>query len=258
MGRDDYTDMGSAGQAFLTTQWSLIDEVGSGEQEEDRLLIGFLADRYWKPVYCYLRGKGYDNEQAKDLTQGFFHEVVLERHLVENADAAKGRFRSFLLLALDRYVAKVREKQSAQKRCPRGKLVSLDFIGLSDLSCCADGADPEDAFNCAWMSVLLERVLDQVEAKCHEDGKTIHWSVFRERVLRPILEQTAPPSLEAICAQLGVGDCATASNMIVTVKRRFRAAFREHLRRSVIGDEHLAEEIEAVRKFIPELAQEAD
>ncbi len=257
MRRNDYTAMGSAEQAFLTTQWSLIDEVGSGAEEENRILIGLLADRYWKPVYCYLRGKGCNNEQAKDLTQGFFHEVVLERHLVENADAAKGRFRSFLLLALDRYVTKVRDKQTAQKRRPRGKLVPLDFVEPSELVHPGDGADPEQAFNQAWMSVLLERVLNHVEAKCHEDGKTVHWRVFSERVLQPILEETPPPSLETVCARHGVVGGSVASNMIVTVKRRFRTAFREHVRRSVAGDEHLAEEIEAVRKFLPEMAQEA-
>ncbi len=258
MGRDDYTAMGSAEQAFLTTQWSLIEGVGSGEEEENRILIGLLMDRYWKPVYCYLRGKGYANEPAKDLTQGFFHEVVLERHLVEKADAAKGRFRSFLLVALDRYVAKVREKKTAQKRTPRGKLVSLDIVEPSELPNYANGTDPENAFNCAWMSVLLERVLAHVEAKCYEDGKTVHWRVFRERMLEPILDRTVPPSMETICARHGIANIALASNMIVTVKRRFRVAFRRHLRQSVIADEHLAEEIEAIREFLPKMAQEID
>ena len=67
---------GGARQRFLTTQWSLIENIKSGE-DQDKLLIGFLLEEYWKPVYCYLRRTGHDNEQAKDLTQAFFHEVVL-------------------------------------------------------------------------------------------------------------------------------------------------------------------------------------
>jgi len=258
MGRDDYTAMGCSEQAFLTTHWSLIEGVNSGEEEESRILIGLLMDRYWKPVYCYLRGKGYDNEQAKDLTQGFFHEVVLERHLVEDADAAKGRFRSFLLMALDRYVAKVREKQTAQKRTPRGKLVPLDIVEPSDLPNYTSGSTPEDTFNYAWISALLEQVLAQVEAKCYEDGKALHWRVFRERVLEPIMNRTTPPPLGTICARLGIAASAMASNMIVTVKRRFRVAFQRQLRNSVIADEYLEEEIEAIRRFLPEMAQEKD
>ena len=87
------TDMGGAGQAFLTTHWSIIENVGSSDEDRNQALIGLLLSKYWKPVYCYLRRKGYDNEQAKDLTQGFFHEVVLGRNLIQKADQSRGRFR---------------------------------------------------------------------------------------------------------------------------------------------------------------------
>lgn len=70
-GYNDQTDMGGLREAFLTTHWSLVEHIQS-EEDKDRVLIGLLLDRYWKPVYCYLRHKGFDNEEAKDLTQGFF------------------------------------------------------------------------------------------------------------------------------------------------------------------------------------------
>ena len=100
MTRGDYTDLGGAGYVFLTTNWSLIEGIQSTD-DNNRSLIELLLKRYWKPVYCYLRRKGHSNEQAKDLTQGFFHEVVLNRNLVQRADQSKGRFRAFLLHALD-------------------------------------------------------------------------------------------------------------------------------------------------------------
>ena len=83
-----WTSIGGVGEAFLTTHWSLIEKAQSSE-EGSRELIGLLLKKYWKPVYCYLRRKGYDNEQAKDLTQGFFHEVVLGRGLIKKADQSK-------------------------------------------------------------------------------------------------------------------------------------------------------------------------
>ena len=101
----DPTRMGGARQAFLTTQWSLIDDIQEG-RDRDSALIGFLLKQYWKPVYCYLRHTGHHNEQAKDLTQGFFHEVVLNRDLVGRADSSRGRFRAFLLHALKQYANK--------------------------------------------------------------------------------------------------------------------------------------------------------
>ena len=116
MKRGDYTDMGGTGALFLTTHWSLLEAAGSGQDTDGKALIGLLLERYWKPVYCYLRRQGYGNEDSKDLTQGFFHEIVLGHHLIETADKSKGRFRTYLLVSLDRYLIKVRQKQQAQKR----------------------------------------------------------------------------------------------------------------------------------------------
>jgi hypothetical protein len=135
----DYTDMGGTGRAFLTTHWSVIEATGSGDEDRDRDLIGLPLSRYWRTVYCYLQRRGYPNEQAKDLTQGFFHEVVLQRHLVEKADPAKGRFRSFLLIALNRYLSDARDAQTARKRIPKERLVSLDIIELAELLCQVSG-----------------------------------------------------------------------------------------------------------------------
>ncbi|MBN2314062.1 MAG: hypothetical protein JXM79_09040, partial [Sedimentisphaerales bacterium] len=99
MENSDWTNMGGARQTFLKTHWSLLEGIQK-RGDKERALIGLLLERYWKPVYCYLRRKGYDNEQAKDLTQGFFHDVVLDRDLIDRADPSKGSFRSLLLHAL--------------------------------------------------------------------------------------------------------------------------------------------------------------
>jgi DNA-directed RNA polymerase specialized sigma24 family protein len=256
MREHDYTDMGGTGQAFLTTHWSVIKAAGPGDEDKDRALIGLLLNQYWRPVYCYLRRKGFPNEQAKDLTQGFFHEVVLQRHLVQKADPAKGRFRSFLLIALNRYLNDVRDAQAARKRIPREKLVSLDIIEPAELPLAAPESAPEDCFNTAWISLLLERALEQVEAQCHRDGKTVHWNVFRDRVLQPIMNRAEPPSMNEICIRYGIDSEAAVSNVIVTVKRRLQRAMREELRRSVTSEEFVDGEMEELRRFFPGIAQE--
>ena len=178
MGYDDQTEMGGRREAFLTTQWSLIDKIQANE-DRDRALTGFLLEQYWKPVYCYLRRKGHDNERAKDLTQGFFHEVVLSRDLVGRADATRGRFRAFLLHALNQYVAKQNLKDHAAKRIPRHKLVSLDVVELPVLPERVANASAEEAYHYAWLSALLERVVAQVGAECVEEGLKIHWKLFQ-------------------------------------------------------------------------------
>ncbi|MFH1882968.1 MAG: hypothetical protein ABIL62_09700 [Planctomycetota bacterium] len=253
---DDYTSMGGTGQAFLTTHWSAIEDAGATDEDKNRALIGLLLKRYWKPVYCYLRRKGYDNEQAKDLTQEFFYEAVFGRGLIQKADESKGRFRSFLLIALNRFLINIKHKETAQKRIPKDKLVLLDMVDSLELPQTVSKLGPEDSFNYAWVSSLLEDVLEEVEAKCHADGKSVHWQVFYDRVLQPIIDGTDPPSLREICERYGIKDDAKASNMIVTVKRRFQAVLKKQLRDSVVSDEQVSGELEEIKRFFPKIAQD--
>jgi RNA polymerase sigma-70 factor (ECF subfamily) len=250
------TDMGGVQEAFLTTHWSLVDDIDSSEDaDKSRTLVGLLLKRYWKPVYCYLRRKGYDNEQAKDLTQGFFHEVVLGRQLIEKADPSKGRFRSYLLVALNNYIAAVHDAQTARKRIPEGKLIPLDMTDPPDFSRIAGHYSPKESFDYAWVSSLLEQVLEDVETTCYEEGKTVHWRVFRERILSPITEGIDPLSLSEICHKYDIESPRVASNMIITVKRRFEAVLRKHLRETVTSDDQTEDELKEISKFLPHMAQ---
>ncbi len=254
MGFERQTDMGGTRQRFLTTQWSLIENIQAG-QDQDKLLIGFLLQEYWKPVYCYLRRCGYDNEQAKDLTQAFFHEVVLNKDLVGRADKAKGRFRSFLLHALKQYTAKQNLKEKAQKRIPKEKMVSLDVAEPPALPASLTQASVEESFNYAWVSAIMEHVLSSVKAKCAEDGMDIHWMLFYERVVRPVLTNRQAPSLAHLCQAHGIENTQTASNMIVTVKRRFRAALEQNVRRTLLDGEQAPDEVEELLRFFQKNAQ---
>ena len=254
MGHHDETSMGGTGRAFLTTHWSLIGGMRSND-ERNRALIGLLLSRYWKPVYFYLRRKGYDNEDAKDLTQGFFHEVVLNRKLVESADPARGRFRSFLLYALERYLIDQTDKQAARKRIPREKLVSLDSADHWDVPAAISESSPADSYNYGWMSALVDQILSQVEAKCREQGMEAHWNIFRDKVVGPILEDAASPSLADVCEKYGIEDKKKASNMIITVKRCFQAALKECIHNTVSPEGDIDEELREIMRFFPESAQ---
>jgi len=253
---DDYTDMGGVGEVFLTTHWSLIETIGATDNDKNRGLIELLLKKYWKPVYCFLRRRGYSNDQAKDLTQGFFHEVVLNQKLIQKADQAKGRFRSFLLLALNRYLLKVKREQTALKRMPKGRLVSLDTKAMPELPHGITMLTPEDAFTYVWVSGLLEQVLDEVRAIYTQEGKTVYWHLFRDRIVRPIMDRSDPPPLEQLCTKYDISDTAKASNMMVTVKRRFQTLLRQKIRDLVMSDEEAEVELEEIRRFLPKLAQD--
>jgi len=239
----DRTEAGGREEAFRTTRWSEILRSRTQDADRRQATLNELLRRYWKPVYCYLRRKGQDNETAKDLTQGFFHEVVLGRHLIQRAESAKGRFRTFLLTALDRYVTSVHRAEAAKKRRPASGLVSLEAAGLPEVPEPTRAASPEDAFNHAWASALLDSVLTETERRCAQTGTETHWKVFYARVIAPILENAEPTPLPDLCATYGIATETVASNMIVTVKRRFQAVLRNEVRQFVDSDEEVDEEV---------------
>jgi len=244
----DRTDMGGLRETFLTTHWSLIDGVKE-HTDKDRALIGLLLERYWKPVYCYLRRKGFGNEQAKDLTQDFFHEVVLSRSLIERADQSKGRFRSFLLHALNKYLVDELRKETAQKRIPPAKLVPLDIDNPPILPQKVSQLEPEQCFDYAWKTDLLERALAELKQWYFGRGMDSHWYLFRDRLLRPSLEGVEAPPFSQLCKQYGIEDQTKASNMLGTVKRQFQKILIKHVRQTVLSGDVAEAELGEMFKF---------
>jgi DNA-directed RNA polymerase specialized sigma24 family protein len=213
-------------------------EAGAGARE-------VLLPCYWKMVYDHLRHRGYDREQAKDLTQGFFLEVVIERDLLGQADPARGPIRAFLFVALCRYLINVYKRENSCGRIPQNKLVPLDMIKPSRL---AQDTPTSTRALCEyiWLWQTLAVTLEQIQTEYRKKGMLAHWRLFRECVLRPILEQTDNPPLKNVCRKYGI-DETKASNMIVTVKRRLARRLTQHLRRLTISDEGAKSEIERIR-----------
>jgi RNA polymerase sigma-70 factor (ECF subfamily) len=240
--RHDRTAIGGVKSVFQTTLWSEIRNAETNDMTRRRIIIDNLLKMYWKPVYCYLRHKGYDNESAKDLTQGFFHEIVLGHNLIQQADQTRGRFRTFLLTVLNRYITDVYRRDTAKKRQSADAVVPLDPANLPYLPAKQLEAGPEEVFYYAWASNLLDEVLAEVKDEYYSTGKSAYWEVFNAKVLAPILESTKPPSLSNICAKYGIERQSKASNMIVTVKRRFRVILKRHIRQFVQSDLEVEEE----------------
>ena len=96
---------------------------------------------------------------------------------------------------------------------------------------------------------MLDQILKEVEEKCRADGIEVYWDVFRDRVLSPIIEGTAPPAMGQICEEYGIETSAKASNMILTVKRRFESAVKRRLRQSVASDDEVDVELQALMRL---------
>lgn len=235
-------------KGFPTTHWTEIFKASSDDEPRRQEALAELLARYWRPIYCYLRCKSCAHEAAEDLTQSFFKDVVLGRGLFQQADRARGRLRTFVLAALDRYRVGVHRAEVRKQRMPEGGLLRLEGIERLKIPDAVQSATPVEVFDYVWASALLDQVVEEVARECREKGNAIHWELFRARVLQPIMDNAEPPSLACLCEKYSIPDKATVSNMIFAVKRRFKARFRRQVRLLVASDDEVDEEIDHFMK----------
>lgn len=141
-----------------------------------REALGSLCGRYWYPIYAEVRSAGHDSESARDLTQGFFAQL-LERKALAVADPERGKFRNFLKTSLRNYLSHQAERDRAQKRGGGMSTIPMNFDDAEkryDLEV-ADTRTPEELFERRWARALLERVLDRLREEMDQAGSLEHF-----------------------------------------------------------------------------------
>ena len=158
------------GRWFSTTQWTLVLEAGDKQSPQSDRALGILCERYWPPVYSYIRYRGYDRGETEDLTQGFFTQL-LEKNYLKVADRERGQFRSFLLTSVKNYLADQWHRAQAQKRGGDKTRLQLDFeraeIHYRELS---HETTPETLFEQQWAATVLGEVLEQLRDEAARKG----------------------------------------------------------------------------------------
>ncbi len=163
---------GEGHRGFPTTRWSLVLAAGeSGTHGSERALAELCA-QYWYPLYAYARRRGYDPDDARDVTQSFFAKLLEKRDL-RAADPARGRFRTFLLSSMKNFLAGEWRKDNTLKRGGAVEVLTLDFDSAEE----AYGVEPshelgpEAIYERRWALGLLERAVADLQSQYAEAGK---------------------------------------------------------------------------------------
>jgi len=242
--------MGGGESRFKATQWSCILSARTTDETRRRMILENLTKTYWKPIYCYILRKGFGNEKAKDLTQDFFAEIVLGRDLIQNADQAKGKFRTLLLVALERFIVSSLRHDGRIRRGGDAHTVHLDGLGLEncDIPGFIPGAD--EAFYYTWITDLLDQVLIEVKKEYSSTQRESHWEAFRLKLLEPLLHGAEALPVIEICRLYDIDSEKRASNMIETVKRRFRSVLKRRLRDLTDSEDAAEQEFRDIFNFL--------
>jgi len=219
--QSDRASSGADAPAFPSTQWSVVLAAGDGASPDAHDALAKLCQKYWYPLYCFVRRQGFRAEDAQDLTQGFF-AFLLEKKALGSADPQRGRFRSFLLASLRHFLANERDRSRAAKRGGGRSPVSIDFGSAEDRyqDEPPDDLTPEREYERRWAAALLEQVFTRLRQEYEASGRSEQYEVLKIC----LWDIEATPSYAEVAARLATTEAAVKMAM-----HRLRTRYREAL-----------------------------
>lgn len=210
---------------FQTTHWSAVLAAGEPGHPAAQQALAELCRNYWYPLYAFVRRKGRPPEEAKDLTQDFF-AVVLEKNYLGEVERERGRFRTFLLAALENFLRNDWAKRQTLKRGGGVSFIPFeaDAAETRYLREPADGETPETLFDRRWAVRLLETVHGQLREEFARAGKQGQFEALEVF----LSGEKHPASSAEVAATLGLSDGA-----IRVAVHRLRTRYGELLRREI-------------------------
>jgi RNA polymerase sigma-70 factor (ECF subfamily) len=226
MGQETTAAPGAVAQSlFATTHWSVVLATADGDSPQATAALEQLCRTYWYPLYVYVRRRGHSPEDAQDLTQQFF-ALFLQKQYFRLADRARGRFRTFLLHALEHFLVNEWKRSQRLKRGGGATILSLD-AGQGEQRYAREPTGtmtPERAYEKRWAMTLLDRVLATLEEEYAAAGSA---RVFQE-LAGLLWGKDTGVSYAQIGARLGMSDGAVRGAM-----HRLRERYRSRLRAEV-------------------------
>lgn len=228
---------------FPDTRYSVVIAARSADASVRQRGYDVLIAAYWKPVYKYVRIKWHAPEaDAQDFTQEFFARAM-EKGFFDRYDPAKARFRTFLRVCLDRFMANQRKAETRQKRGGELAFVPLDFetaegeLRRHDVP---DTVDVEDYFHREWVRHLFGVAVDTLRARCAEAGRTLHFTLF-ERYDLDGDAGVEKPTYRQLAEELGIAT-TDVTNHLSLARREFRAIVLDRLREICGSDDEFRQE----------------
>ncbi len=227
---------------FTATHWSVVLAARDGDSTRARAAMEALCRAYWYPLYAFVRRMGQSPHDAEDSVQGFF-ALCLEKNYLAAADEAKGRFRSFLLLALKRFLAKERDKSRARKRGGGQKPIALDSLSAEQRYTLepAEHMSADKLFERRWALTLLEQVLSRLRDEQAAAGRLDAFEQLKEF----LLAGGRGTPYQEVATRLEMSEGA-----VKVAVHRLRQRYRELLEEEIGNTVGSPEEIEEERRYL--------
>lgn len=231
--------------SFHTTHWSLVLAASQVGAENQQSALSSLCETYWYPLYCYVRHHESDAAWAQDITQDFFVRL-LEKNVLTHATPTRGRFRAFLLSSMKNFMANSRDKGSAEKRGGKLRITSLDWQAAESRIdfVAAKSITSDDAFDRAWATSLLERVLERLQEEFTIAGKNRQFDLFKV-----LLTGEKSGQYSQIADELKISEPAVRQ-AVHRMRKRYRELLIDEVAQTVESDAEVEDEIRSLFEAI--------
>lgn len=236
----DYGDsLGPKGDArFATTHWSMVLEARDGQNADADAALEALCSAYWYPLYAYGRRSGIAPDEAKDLTQQFFQQL-LEKQFLDSVHPSKGKFRSFLLATFKNLVKTEWRRANAQKRGGGQVILSIDEQDPEGRYKCEpqDDTTPDQLYERQWAQTLVERSIGRLKDEWESQGKPF------EKLKVYLLGQKGDSPFAEMASELGTTENALKAS-VHRMRRRYGEIFRSEVALTVNDPNEVDEELQ--------------
>jgi RNA polymerase sigma factor (sigma-70 family) len=244
-----YDTQPPGGDKFPATRWSVIDAARSADAGERERALAALFAAYWRPVYKYIRIRwSRPAEDAQDLTQGFFAEI-LERDLLTKYNPAKSRLRTYLRVCADSFVLNQDKAASRQKRGGNVLHVPLDFQQVEgelreqvvDPAAIPSPDSMEEFFEKEWIRSLFTLAVEDLRSLCEQRQRAKAFRLFEEYDL----DGGQDVSYDDLARKHGI-PVTDVTNTLAWARREFRRMATDRLREICGSDDEFQRELLSV------------
>jgi RNA polymerase sigma-70 factor (ECF subfamily) len=234
------TTLGGGDKAFPETTLGFAGGLRNPAAADYGRSLETLCDRYWKPVYSYLRiAWAKSNEDAKDLTQSFF-TWLLEEDALRRYEPERGGFRPYLKVLLRRFVGHAERDLHRLKRGGGSRVFSLDgdAPSLPELEGNAASADPEKVFERVWLEDLVQQAIGRVRDRSARTGTELRFRLYDAFALGSGPE---PASYADLASRFGVS-VGEVEKALYLVREEIRQELRSALARGAGSDREVEDD----------------
>jgi RNA polymerase sigma factor (sigma-70 family) len=227
-----------APRLFPNTRWSVVLAVQQQSSADAGEAMENLCRAYWQPLYLYVRRCGHSSHDAQDLTQEFFRRLI-EKRWLDAVDRERGRLRTFLVVALKRFLHNERRRAFAQRRGGGEAPQPFDTaMAERRLAAGPDAGGPEEMFDRQWALTLIELTLERLSGEFAAAGKQSGFETLREC----LVAERGRIDYAGLAKQLQASEGAVRV-AVHRLRKRFRELYREEILRTLSADDDLEEEM---------------